>query len=69
MVESQGDYLDRKMMKIQEMIKEAKLAGALGMPAVLDGFNSIAGGAFIEIKIIINEPKLEAYRKIKEGGR
>jgi hypothetical protein len=66
MVESQGEYLQRKMKEIQDLIQEATEAQALGMPAVLDGFSAQAGGAFKEIKIIINEVKLNEYRKIKK---
>jgi hypothetical protein len=55
MVESQGDYLTRKMKEIQDLIADATVAQALGMPQITDGFNPQIGGAFIEIKIPINE--------------
>lgn len=65
MVESAQEYLTRKMKSIQDLIQEATMAGSLGMPAVLDGFDPKIGGAFIEIKILINEVKLNEFRKMK----
>jgi len=66
MVEGTQEYLNRKMKQVQDLIQEATEAKALGAPIITDGFNPQAGGAFVEIKLIINEIKLNEYRQIKK---
>lgn len=63
-VESQADYINRKMTECQALIQEATEAGAIMNPVITDGFDQ--QGAHIAINIRINEPKLNEYRKIKK---
>ncbi len=66
MAEGRDEYLNRKMKEVQDLIQEATMANALGTPAILDGFNPTAGGAIIEIKIVIMESKLNEFRQMKK---
>ncbi len=67
MVEGTEEYLNRKMEKVQQIIEDATNAKALGAPAITDGFNPVYGGAFIEIKLVINETKYNEFLTIKKG--
>jgi len=69
MAEGTKEYLDRKMKQFQDIIQEATEAQALGAPIFTDGFNPQLGGAFIELKVIVNESKLNEFRNIKKGDR